>query len=260
MICIQGRAVVYGEVWFDEEPPRDAAVDILVYRYRQAPLPHAWPSPLHSLQTDLDAPPEAIAARFDETCRRQIRRAERQDGLRHEVLAEAADGLEEFADFYDVFARQKGLWLADRHWLSRAAEARQLALSCVSRDGERLVWHAHLTAGRTAQLAHSVSLFRGTDGDHRSLVARANRWLHWQDMLAFKAAGLRHYDWGGMFAEESTAEEAGVNRFKRTFGGRPVLAYECTVPVTLRGRVWLMIRGALRRPPKRPGPEAASAA
>lgn len=270
MIRIQGRVVVYGEVWFDEDPPQApalAGVDVVVYRNRAAPVANAWPyrgrppdRPLHSLLSDLDATPEAIAARFDETCRRHVRRAERQDGLRHEVIADAAAGLEEFAEFYDRFARQKGLWLADRHWLARAAQAGQLMLSCASRGGDRLVWHAHLRAGRTAQLAHSVSLYRGSGDDYRALVARANRWLHWRDMIEFEAAGLRHYDWGGVFAPESTPEEAGINRFKRSFGGRPILAYQCAVPVTLRGRLWVVIRSALRHTPKRPAAAAASAA
>jgi hypothetical protein len=246
MIRIQGRAVVYGEVWFDEEPPDHAGVDIMVHRYRPTPLVNARTTLLHSLQTDLAAPPEEILARFEESCRRQIRRAERQDPLRHELFPEAAEVLDEFTEFYDRFARQKGLWLTYRHWLARAAAARQLALSCVSCDGERIVWHAHLCAGCTVQLAHSASLYRSMNADQRSLIARANRWLHWRDMLAFKAARALCYDWGGMFADESTAERAGINRFKRTFGGAPVLAYECTVPVTLRGRVWLTLRGALR--------------
>jgi hypothetical protein len=244
VIRLQGRAVVYGELWFDEDPPADAGVDVLVYRYRPEQLPYARTFPLHSLKTDLAAPAELIAAGFAESCRRQIRRAG-NDGLRHQVFAGAVDGLEEFAKFYDVFARQKGVWLIDRHWLAQAAAARQLALSCVSRDGERLVWHAHLCAGRTVQLAYSASWFRAGDRDYRSLVARANRWLHWRDMLGFRDAGALHYDWGGMFEDESTPERAGINRFKRTFGGEPVLAYECTVPASLRGRLWLSVRGVL---------------
>lgn len=259
MIRIDGRAVVYGELWFDEPPPLDAGVDILVHRYRSAPVAKARSSPLQSLRTELGSPAEAILARFEESCRRQIRRAERDDGLSYELFAEPAAELEEFAGFYDVFARQKGLWLLDRHWLTRAAEARQLALSCVRRDGERLVWHAHLRSCGIAQLAHSASWYRSAEADQRPLVARANRWLHWQDMLAFKAAGALLYDWGGMFADESTPERAGINRFKRTFGGTPALAYECSVPVTLRGRVWLRMR-ALRRQAQRPPAAAASAA
>jgi hypothetical protein len=247
MIRIQGRAVVYGELWFAEEPPVEAGVDVLVYRYRPAPVPKARAAPLHSLQTGLAGPPEEIAAGFEQSCRRQIRCAERQDGLQYELFPDAVAALDEFAAFYDAFARQKGLWPADRHWLSRAAAARQLLLSCVSRDGERLVWHAHLRAGTTVQLACSASWFRTVSGEQRAAVGRANRWLHWRDMLAFREAGMRHYDWGGMFADESTPERAGLNRFKRTFGGTPVLAYECSAPATLRGRVWLTVRSALRR-------------
>jgi hypothetical protein len=260
VIRLRGRAVVYGELWFDETPPSDAGVDILVHRYRSTPLANAPATQLHSLQTDLAPPAEAIAARFEESCRRQVRRAARDDGLRYELVAQPAARLEEFAAFYDEFARQKGLWPADRHWLEQAVEARQLTLSCVSSEGERLVWHAHLTAGRIAQLAHSASLYRSLNAEQRTLIARANRWLHWQDLLAFKAGGALHYDWGGMFADESAPERAGINRFKRTFGGAPVLAYECSVPVTLRGRVWLTLRGALSRAAQRPRPAAASAA
>lgn len=260
MIRIQGRAARYGELWFDEAPRPDASVDILVHRYRTAPLAGTRSAAQHSLRTDLAPPAETIFAQFEESCRRQIRRAGRDDGLRHELFTDPAGVLEEFAGFYDVFARQKGLWPADRHWLARAVEARQLVLSCVERDGERFVYHAHVRAGRTAQLSHSTSWFRGMDADQRALVARANRWLHWQDMLAFKAAGVLHYDWGGMFADESTPERAGINRFKRTFGGTPVLAYECSQPVTLRGRVWLTVRGTLHRRVPRPPAAAPHAA
>lgn len=245
MIRIQGRAIVYGEVWFEEEPAELSGVDVLVYRYRPAPVPNARCLPQHSLQTDLAPPPETLAADFDQTCRRQIRICERQDRLQYLVFPDAAEGLEEFVAFYDVFARQKGLWLADRHWLTRAAAAHQLILSCASREGERLVWHAHLRARDTAQLAYSASWFRSTSGADRAALARANRWLHWRDMLGLRDAGVLRYDWGGMFADESTPERAGINRFKRTFGGLPVLAYECRVPATLRGRVWLTLR-ALR--------------
>jgi hypothetical protein len=256
VIRIHGRAVVYGEVWFEEQSPELSGVDIVVYRYRPAPVPKARVAPLHSLQTDLTPEPTTITADFDQTCRRQIRGAERHDRLQYQLFADAGPVLDEFVSFYDVFARQKGLWLADRHWLAQAAAAQQLVLSCASHAGERLVWHAHLRAGRTVQLAHSASWYRSMDGDDRALVSRANRWLHWRDMLAFREAGILRYDWGGMFDDESTPERAGINRFKRTFGGSPVLAYECSVPATVRGRVWLTLRPIMGRKPARPQAQA----
>ena len=57
---------------------------------------------------------------------------------------------------------------------------------------------------------------------------------------------MQCYDWGGMFEDESTAERAGINRFKRMFGGSPVRAYDCTVPANVRGRAFLALRDVWR--------------
>jgi hypothetical protein len=246
VIRIQGRAAVYGEVWFDEEPPADAGVDIVVHRCRSTPIPRVRTVMGKTLRTDLARPMDEIVATFDASCRRDIRRADSRDDLYCELIPEAVDRLEEFTTFYDEFARQKGLSLTDRHWLGRAAAAHQLILSHSSQDSEQLVWHAYLCIGATACLMYSASWFRGKDSRYRSLVGRANRWLHWQDMLCFKRAGVRYYDWGGMFHDESTADRAGINQFKRSFGGRPMQTYECTVPVNARGRICLALRGAWR--------------
>jgi hypothetical protein len=247
VIRLQGRLVVYGEMWFEEEPPPDAGVDVLVYRCRRMPISNARTETFRSLHTDLTVAADGIMSGFHESCRYQVRRAEAKDRLQFEVIPDAKDALEEFSDFYDGFARQKGLWPADRHWLAGVAAQRQLALSCATRDGERLVWHAHLRSGGTVRLANSASLFRGADSEYRSLVGRANRWLHWREMLYFKEAGVQCYDWGGVFADESTPEREGINRFKKMFGGQPNVSYDCTVPANVRGRLWLALRDVRRR-------------
>jgi hypothetical protein len=234
-------------VWFDEEPPPNAGVDIVVYRCRRTPIGGARTETLASLCSDLTGSPEAILAAFHKGCRYEVRRAEARDGLRHEVIPEASASLDEFCDFFDAFAKQTRLPSADRHWLTRVAAERQLVLSCATRDGERLVWHAHLRSGCIVRLAYSASCFRGTNTGYRSLIGRANRWLHWRDMLYFREAGAGRYDWGGIFADESSPERAGINHFKKSFGGQPVVTYECTVPATMRGRVWLPLREAWRR-------------
>jgi hypothetical protein len=260
VIRIQGRAVAYGEVWFDEEPPVDAGVDILVHRHCPSPIPRMRTVPLQSLRSDLARPANEILAAFDATCRHEIRRADSRDELYCEVIPEPVDRIDEFIAFYDRFAAQKGIWSMDCHWLGRAAAAHQLVLSHSSRDSEQLVWHAYLCVGDIAILMYSASSFRGKDSAYRSLIGRANRWLHWQDMLCFKRAGVRYYDWGGMFHDESTADRAGINQFKRMFGGRPVQAYECTVPVSARGRFWLALRNVRRGlgPPRQPSRRAAA--
>ncbi len=66
-------------------------------------------------------------------------------------------------------------------------------------------------------------------------------------MLRFKKMGIKRYDWGGLFEDESVPERAGINQFKKDFGGQQVRTYDCTVPVTFRGRIWLALRDAWRR-------------
>lgn len=247
MIRIKGRTAVYGEVWYDEDLPRDPGVDIVVYRQRQAPVSDARTTPFLTMVTDLSVAEDAIAERFGKDCRYKIRRAETKDDLRMEFITDPKSRLDEFCAFYDAFAEQKSTWLCDRQWLLAACKAGQLVLTSASRNGEALVWHAYLTSGKAAWLQYTGSCFRDKDNDYRALVGRANRWLHWREMLEFKKIGITRYDWGGLFEDESTPENAGINRFKKDFGGQPERTYDCTVPVTLKGRIWLPLRDAWRR-------------
>lgn len=247
MIRVKGRTAIYGEVWYDEELPRDPGVDIVVYRQRETPIPDARTTPFLTMVTDLSAGADAIAERFGKDCRYKIRRAETKDGLRMEFITDPESRLDEFSAFFDAFARQKSHWPCDRQWLLAACRARQLALTSASQNGEALVWHAYLTSGQAAWLQYTGSCFRDKGNDYRALIGRANRWLHWKEMLRFKEMGIRRYDWGGLFEDESVPENAGINRFKKDFGGREVRTYNCTLPVTLKGRIWLPLREAWRR-------------
>jgi hypothetical protein len=200
-----------------------------------------------SLVNDLSASEETIMAAFGNTNRYKIKRAASKDGLEAECVPEPRTQLDRFSDFYDEFARQKGLPLAYRRGLSAACDAGQLHLTYAAREGWKLVWHAYITHGRKIALLHSASLFRDMRNVDRALLGRANRWLHWRDMLYFKQMGLRCYDWGGVFEDESDPEKAGINTFKREFGGNAVRTFNCSVAVTLKGRAYLALRHVLDR-------------
>lgn len=247
MIHFKGRGVVYGELWYDEELPRDPDVDIVLYRQKANPIANARATPLLSMITDLSVPENAIAERFGKDCRYKIRRADSKDGLAMEFMNDPRGRLEEFCAFFDAFAKQKGFWPCDRKWLLAACDTGRLVLTSASRDGEALVWHAYLVSGRSAWLQYTGSCFRDKDNDHRALIGRANRWLHWKEMLRFKEMGMERYDWGGLFEDESVPGNEGINRFKKDFGGTPVRTYDCTVPITLKGRIWLPLSDAWRR-------------
>jgi hypothetical protein len=247
MIRINGRGAVYGEVWYDEELPGDSGVDIVLYRQRAAPIANARYTQFLSLVTDLSIDEAAITGRFGKEARDKIRRAETKDGFHTEFIIDPESRLDEFCAFYDVFARQKSLEPSDHQWLIAACKAHRLALTSASRNGEALVWHAYVVLGNAARFQYSGSCFRNREGNYRALVGRANRWLHWRDMLQLKEMGITRYDWGGLFEDESVPEHAGINAFKKGFGGQPERTYDCTVPVTLRGRIYLPLREAWRR-------------
>lgn len=246
MIRIAGRAVMYAEIWHGETRSDISGADIVCYRRMNVPIAGSRYARSLSLTSDLSQEQGAIAARLSNTCRYQIRRAESKDRLSFEYIPEPAARLDEFCAFYDAFALQKSIPPAPRDWLAAACEGGQLLLTAASRDGDTLVWHAYIHFADTALLQHSASCYRHRERDFCALVGRANRWLHWSDMLRFKRLGVKHYDWGGMFEDESVPERAGINTFKRSFGGVPIHTYDCLVPVTVKGRIWLPLRAAWR--------------
>lgn len=243
MIRFEGRVFSYGEVWFDEAIPAAPDVDVLQIRQSPAPIAGHRCTPFLSVVSDLQIPKAEAFSMFASNTRNEIRRADRRDGLECRYSADRRAELHTFCDFYDEFARQKSIFPAYRRGLIAACEAGRLALTTASRDGEILVWHAYITSGRTTMMQHSASLFRGLDVEKRSLIARANRWLHWYDMLTFRALRYERYCFGGLFEDETQPEQRNINRFKRNFGGRDEHTFNCTIPVTLKGHVYKALVG-----------------
>jgi len=239
MIRINGRVALYGELWFDEVwDGMSPSPDIMIFRQRSAPLPRGRCPPFYSLTTDLASSADSIQQAFSKTTRYEIRRAETKDGLAFLSLPTPSQRLEEFIQDYARFAKHKSLPPANRRWLNAAANAGRLTLSAAAHGGEILVWHAYVIADSRARLTYSGSFFRELDSTQRALSGRANKWLHWRDILEFKARGLASYDWGGVFEEEAQPG-SGVNRFKEQFGGERVRSHNCVVAMTFRGRLYL---------------------
>jgi hypothetical protein len=247
MIRTRGKLVRYGEVWFDEIPVPPQP-DILFYRQRSAPVPGAQCEPYLSLVSDLSVDEELAREKMNRMCRYDIRRAERDGVICMHDAVPSPTAIAEFAAFFDEFAVDKALEPLNRKWLSAAAAVGRLFLTSARLDGDVLVWHAYLATGTTARLLNSCSLRRDADGRQRQLVGRANRLLHWRDMLEFRRLGFRTYDWGGIFPDESNAVRKRINDFKREYGGEERRYFECVAGQTWRGRIYLaLVRFVWRR-------------
>jgi hypothetical protein len=246
MIRFSSMAVSFGERWFDEPVTRPIP-DIVILRHSSVRPTTGLVSQKKSLVNDLTASDGEIFAKIGKTCRYKIKRAETKDlaTCSYDPDPSVAE-VDMFLDFYALFARQKGLPPINRRQFLAVAKAGRLRLSRSELQGAVVVRHAYIVSNAIARLLYSASLFRSSDQEVRSAIGRANRLLHWRDLLAFKQEGLRVFDWGGIFADETSADRKGINNFKREFGGDPATYFEACEVHSLLGRLVLTMLLAAR--------------
>jgi hypothetical protein len=242
MIVRQTRFYRLAELFFDEEPA-SPDVDIIEHLQRSRPVPGVRCSDFYTIHIDLTRDADALFADLSKTCRYKVRRAER-DELKEDAWMPARDEpVDEFIEFFDRFASGKQLEPAPADRLHALGKAGVLDLSAVTRHDEVLVWHAYLRAGNRARLLHSASLFREQcDTATRNMIGRANRYLHWRDILRYRDAGIPLFDFGGWYEGQDDEDLLRINAFKEEFGGRVVREFHCAVPVSVRGRIVLLAR------------------
>ncbi|MDC8772077.1 GNAT family protein [Roseateles albus] len=239
------RWVIIRECWFGPSAS-DAIADVQLMRQWPAGDWKGNATPKHTLLIQLNMPTEQIQATFKKDAQYEIRRAQTKDGLVFELMQSPGPSeLNQFSDFFDGFALQKSLSPVDRSYLQAAADAGCLKLTCVKRGEQVLVWHSYILVGERVRLLHSASQFREhqAEAGFRSLVGRANRWLHWQDMQAFASHGVASYDFGGWYAGCEDKEKLRINAFKEEFGGKPIQEFEGQIALTLKGKLYLWLRG-----------------
>ena len=227
------------EVWLDE-PTENITADII--RIHQAPFParSVISTPVYTLIMDLTQNEQDIWGLINKNTRYEIRRAREKDGIRCEIW----DGIEpsflsRFRSAYDVLARQKKrLPMLPWDYVQRLVGAKTFDLSCASNDLEgELVFHAHVLGLNSVRQWHSVSLFRDNTGAVSRMVGRANRLLHWENMMRFKNIGYHTYDFGGWYDGKRDVEMLCINAFKESFGGQRAVCYSAEIFVSTRARI-----------------------
>ncbi len=236
------------EVWFDE-PVDGLNVDVVRYHQAPCPIPGAVCTPFYTLLLDLRPAEDELWNKVRKEVRYEVRRAQKADELTcGEWDRLSPFVLERFVAFYNAFALQRGLAPQDVPRLHRLAAAGALDISWVERGAEPLVYHAHLVTARRPRLLHSASLFRDrSESAFRSLVGRSNRFLHWRDILRFKAAGMVAYDFGGWYEGKDDAERLQINKFKEGFGGTVVKGWDAEELVSPLALLTLPLARRVRR-------------
>jgi hypothetical protein len=239
-ITFRRRGIRIREVYFDD----DAAIaqrgtDLVRVLAMPESRDGAGARLSHTAVVDLTLTDEELLAAMAKGTRYEIRRARDKEGLDAAALDRPdAAIVRQFADYYDEFASTKGLAAVFRPRLEAMAEAGILTLTRTPATGPDVaVWHAYARSPRHALLLYSASLFRTSDDTtDRAAAGRANRFLHWHDMLHFKMSGCVSYDLGGIDVEGRGEETARIASFKRGFGGLVRPTYAWSSPTSVRGR------------------------
>lgn len=78
------------------------------------------------------------------------------------------------------------------------------------------------------------------------MIARVNRALHYEDMIFFKNLGFKCYDFGGIAYQTKDKDKSGINAFKMAFCDNIVCEYQGNIPVTLKGKLAILLHKILR--------------
>jgi len=220
------------------------SVDVLRYRLVPGPENLLEVESQSTVTIDLGQPEADIFKKFGKDTRNEIRRAETKDLVVCSLLQshEISDPmLTELELHYRHLVRLKGITPLNLQRIRLLRKQGQLFLSKADTpDGATLAWHVYLVAHRRSRLLHSVSLFRESqEPAQRALVGRANRLLHWKDIIGFKQCGLALYDLGGYYLGKTDESKLRINQFKDEFHGELRTEYN--------GLKFLGVKGALAK-------------
>jgi hypothetical protein len=231
------------EIWYNFSEKPDKPVDIYRYKFILKNNPKAASyEKLFTLLIDLTKDENAIFAEIKKNTRYEINRANNKDGIKTRTLLCADDSnlgkINTYISFFNQFAGSKGRSTINYHDLKPFVEEKKLCIRYALKDDEILTMHAYVISDNTARLHQSSSLFRNSDNpEYRTMTARANRFLHWDDILYFKGRGLHWYDLGGWYGGDENKEQLAINIFKESFGGQLKEEYSYIIPITMKGKL-----------------------
>jgi len=170
-----------------------------------------------TLIIDLQQTAAAIMAGFRANTRNEIRRAQTEG-----VLCRVADNFDRFLALYEQMSARTALPPTPAGYLHSLGK--HLRVTEAVFEDEVLCTHLYIadaSIGR-ARLIRSASQFREAQPKQQQIIGRANRLLHFHDILLFQEQGLEKYDLGGYYPADAPVNESlrRINDFKLSFGGR----------------------------------------
>jgi hypothetical protein len=222
-------------------PPR---VDVLKLCDLPVPYPGIANEYRPTILIDLTQPEDVLLAGVNAHTRKVLRQAVREGVTVSSVLPLSEAVWDEFLEAYWKLWRRKANAGALGIGQVRDLIAQDRFELTVSRsaEGHILSWHAYVRTPERVRLHTTISDMDPTrDSKWNNMVGRAHRLHHWQDMLRFKAEGVKIYDFGGVYRGTEDREQINIAHFKQSFGGYFADTYDAVMPLTLKGRLALSL-------------------
>jgi len=206
--------------WFCPRPKIMEAFGFYEYRYsffQKLVLGFHYES-FYTIDIDLNIEEKELLANCKKNTRYEINRA-RREGVKFQI----GNDIDEFVKFYNEFAIAKNMAQISNSDLNLFSS--KLYITQAIYQEEILVMHTYLFDDEIKRvcLLNSASLFRNcNDPKKHQMIGRANRFLHFEDMLYFKKRGVKVYDFGGYAVDDINEEREKINKFKKGFGGEVV--------------------------------------
>lgn len=202
----------------------------------------------HTIINDLTKPEDFFLTLMTNATRYDVLRGKKDEisitRFRGSDLKNDPSPLEEFKkaylDFYQKTKIKDVIKAYSEEDLESYVENDCMTLSIAQKEAFK-VYHVHVHDTEKSMLLYSVSDFRNKNAD-KNILGRANKLLHFDDMLFFKSIGVKEYDWGDI---SSKVNHNGIDKFKLSFGGQVTDVYNIFEGVTLKGKLLVFLKKML---------------
>lgn len=241
MIIFTRAFIRIAELYFQEkQPDSPTSVDWWHYVGVLSPKdPSLWRRST-TIVINLEKPEDILLKEMESGTRYEIKRALSKDSLKIIIQEQPTSAeVDTFCNDYDLFAQSKSLRPVYRPRMHSLNSRHNLLLSTAcDAQGAPLVQHAHVLMPERTLLLYSASHFRAADDSAtRSLIGRANRLLHWEDMRVSRQRGVPSYDFCGVDLENKSPETTRIAQFNKGFGGSVIPSYSRTQAASIKGLI-----------------------
>ena len=162
---------------------------------------------------DLTSNMDVLLTNMKSNTRNEIRRAEKEG-----IVVEKTTDIMLFVEFYNTFAKEKGLSSIDENHIRKYGKYIILTLACHNDD--ILSMHATMIdkEEKSAGLLYSCST-RLNEKIDKKMVGWANRYLHYKEFELLKEIGIIRYEWCGVCIDPEKPERYSIGQFKLSLGG-----------------------------------------